>query len=412
MTRALGLVATGIVLLSGCRGAPPDELTRLVDSLMPPVERAVGLKFTHRPYAAVRSKQQVRSYIVAKLEQEYPSEKARGIQVAYRLLGLLPDSLDLRPLLLDLLTEQIAGYYEPDSSALFMVAGDDPQQLRLVLAHEMVHALQHQHTPLEAIMRLKGDDDRVTAAQAIFEGQATLAGLQVAVPKQNIIAMPEFWETFREQIKTQQSTMAVFRKAPRVIREELIFPYLAGADFMRWWAGSEHRDTVPFGRFLPQSTEQILHPSRYGLGDAPLSIVLHPVQGEDHALYEDVLGEFEMRVLAAELTGTPEVSTALAIGWGGDRFRVYQSPEGPALVWYTAWDDSVSADRFRSGTAGALGRKRRLGYRLELSTQPISGHPGIRVVLAPARWARWKSLPTAEVVPDSLANGGGGSGQR
>jgi hypothetical protein len=132
---------------------------------------------------------------------------------------------------------------------------------------------------------------------------------------------------------------------------------------------------------------------------------------EDHALYEDVLGEFEIRVLTAELTGSPEVSTALAIGWGGDRFRVYQSADGPALVWYTAWDDSLSAERFRNGTGTALGRKRRLGYRLELSTQPISGHPGIRVVLAPARWARWKSLPTAEV-EDSTAVSGGRLGER
>jgi hypothetical protein len=133
---------------------------------------------------------------------------------------------------------------------------------------------------------------------------------------------------------------------------------------------------------------------------------------EDHALYEDVLGEFEIRVLTAELTGSPEVSTALAIGWGGDRFRVYQSADGPALVWYTAWDDSLSAERFRTGTGSALGRKRRLGYRLELSTEPISGHPGIRVVLAPARWARWKTLPTAEVVADTGAVAEGRVGER
>jgi hypothetical protein len=221
------------------------------------------------------------------------------------------------------------------------------------------------------------------------------------VPKQNIIAMPEFWETFREQIKAQQTSMTVFQRAPRVVREELIFPYLAGADFMRWWAGSEHRDTVPFGRFLPVSTEQILHPSRYGLSDQPLRIRLQPALAEDKAIYEDVMGEFDMRVLGAELSGLPEVSTAQAIGWGGDRFRVYQTPDGAALVWYTAWDDSLSAERFRVGTGTAIGRKRRLGYRLEIGSEPLSGHPGVRIVLAPARWTRWKSLPTAAVVGDS-----------
>ncbi|HYA53061.1 MAG TPA: DUF6782 family putative metallopeptidase, partial [Streptosporangiaceae bacterium] len=354
-----------------------------MDSLMPPIERAVGLRFTHRPFSAMRSRQQVRTYVLAKLEEELPTDKARGIQAAYRLLGLLPDTLELRALLLDLLTEQIAGYYEPDSSALFMVAGDDPAQLRLVLAHEMVHALQHQYVPLDSIMKERGDNDRVTAAQAIFEGQATLAGLQVMVPKQNLIAMPEFWETFRTQIKTQQASMAVFKRAPRIVREELIFPYLAGADFMRWWAGSEHRDTVPFGRFLPTSTEQILHPSRYGFGDQPIRLQFRRTATEDHALWEDDLGEFEIRVLTAELAGAPEVSTAQVIGWGGDRYRVYQSPEGTALVWYTVWDDSASAERFRAGPATAIGRKRRLGYRLDVTWFVTSGHPGVRVVLAP-----------------------------
>ncbi|MGH7704040.1 MAG: DUF6782 family putative metallopeptidase, partial [Gemmatimonadales bacterium] len=405
-SRALGLLAAGLVA-AACRGTPPadaqrrDDIARLVDSLMPAVERATGMRFTHPPLSAVRSRQQVRAYIVQKLDELFPVDRARGAQAAYRLLGLLPDSVELRPLLLDLLTEQIAGYYEPDSTTLFMVAGEDPTQIRVVLAHEMVHALQHQHTPLDSIMHQRGDNDRLTAAQAVLEGQATLAGLQVMVPKQNITAMPEFWETFREQIKEQQSAMAVFRRAPRVIREELIFPYLAGADFLRWWAGSEHRDTVPFGSLMPTSTEQILHPSRYGRGDQPVPLWF--LSRDDHPLYEDGFGEFEIRVLAAELSGAPEVSTAVAIGWGGDRYRVYETPDGAALVWYTVWDDSASADRFRTGTAAALSRHRRLGYRLEVLPLVLGVRkiPAVRVILAPARWDRWKTLPVAEVVPDS-----------
>ena len=31
----------------------------------------------------------------------------------------------------------------------------------------------------------------------ILELEATLAGLQVMVPDQNLYAMPEFWETYR-----------------------------------------------------------------------------------------------------------------------------------------------------------------------------------------------------------------------
>jgi hypothetical protein len=277
------------------------------------------------------------------------------------------------------------------------VAGADPTQLRVVLAHELVHALQDQYTSLDTLLHHPRDNDHLTAAQAILEGQATLVGLQVMVPAQNVTAMPEFWETFREQIRQQQSTMPVFKQAPRVIREGLVFPYLAGADFMRWWAGSEHRDTVPFGRLLPLSTEQVLHPSRYGVGDLPLLIRFRQ-PGESASTYEDVLGEFEIRILTAELSSAPEVTTAIPIGWGGDRFRVDLGHGGPALIWYSAWDDSASAEQFRLHTANLLARRRRLGYRMEVAALSLNGHPAVRILLAPSAWPGWAHPPEAEVV--------------
>ncbi|HKV75568.1 MAG TPA: hypothetical protein VJN95_13700 [Gemmatimonadales bacterium] len=387
--------------LAGCRGRPVDtgagsDLSRLVDSLRPAVERAAGLRFKRPPRAEIRTREQVRTYVVHQLEEALPGHKVEGLEAAYRLLGLLPDTLELRRLMLDLFTEQIAGYYEPDSTTLFAVAGADPAQLRVVLAHELVHALQHQYTPVDSLMHHPLDNDHNTAAQAILEGQATLVGLQVMVPTQNVTAMPEFWETFREQIRQQQSSMPVFKQAPRIIREGLVFPYLAGADFMRWWAGSEHRDTVPFGRLMPTSTEQVLHPSRYGRGDQPL-LIHFKEPGDSASNYEDVLGEFEIRVLTAELSGAPEVTTAVPIGWGGDRFRVELNKGGPALTWYTAWDDSASAEQFQQHTANLLARRRRLGYRMEVKRMDLSGHPAVRILLAPSAWSGWSHAPEAEV---------------
>jgi hypothetical protein len=386
-----------------CRGrhapSPGDDVARLVDSLTPAVERAVGLRFRTPPRSAVRSREQVRAYLLHKLDEELPADKARGMQAAYRLLGLLPDSLDLRALLLDLFTEQIIGYYEPDSTTLFVVANTDPQLLRLTVSHELVHALQHQYLPLDSIMRQQGDNDRLSAAQAILEGQATLAGLQVIVPDQNLYAMPEFWETYQQQFRTQQRSMPVFNKAPRIVRESVIFPYLAGADFLRWWYGSEHRDSQPYGPRMPVSTEQIMHPYRYGRGDQP--IALRFTADEPHVLYEDVMGEFDLRVLAADLAGAEansELQSPVALGWGGDRLRVYESPSGPAMVWYIVWDDSASRARFLGGTGQRLGQRRRLGYRLEIAPLAIGTHPATRIVIAPNDWLGWKQIVPVEIV--------------
>ena len=386
---------------AACRGRPADAgeadaVARLVDSLAPAVERAVGLGFTRPPVSAVRSRDQVRAYLVHKLDAELPRGKARGIQSVYQLLGLFPDTLNLRALLLDLYTEQITGYYEPDSTTLFVVAGSDPTQRAIVVAHELVHALQHQYVRLDSIMTQRGDNDRLSAAHAVLEGQATLGGLQVIVPEQNLIAMPEFWETYRESLKEQQGRMPVFSRAPRIIREGVIFPYLAGADFLRWWAGSEWRDTVPFGRLMPISTEQILHPYRFNRGDRPLTLRFAADSGGT-PLYEDVMGEFEIRVLQAELSGLPEVTTPTALGWGGDRYRLYETPGGPALVWYIAWDDSSAQARFESGSGALLSSRSRAGYRTTAETLRLGAIPVSRIVTAPTSWSGWSRLP--ELIP-------------
>jgi hypothetical protein len=397
-----------LLVLGACRGAPPpgddDLVSRLVDSLAPAVEKAAGLKFKAPPRAAVRSREQVRAYILAKLDQELTPDKARGLQATYRLLGLLPDSLDLRALMLELFAEQVVGYYEPDSSMLFVVAKPDPQMLRLTVAHELVHALQHQYIALDSVMRQTGNSDRLLAAQSILEGQATLAGMQVMVPEQNLYAMPEFWETYRDQLRNQQATMPVFNKSPRILRESVIFPYLAGADFLRWWQGSELRDTVPYGSRMPVSSEQILHPNRYGQGDQPVE--LRFTAEESGILYEDVMGEFDLRVLGADLASAPatmDVTSPLAVGWGGDRFRVYDTPKGPAMVWYLAWDDAQARFRWMSTSGSRLESRRRLGYRMEVTNVEFGARLGTRIVIGPEGWAGWNRIAGVEVVEQSPA---------
>jgi hypothetical protein len=391
-------VFLALALLS-CRGEAPaksssaDLLRRLVDSLEAPVERATGLRFKATPRSALRTREQVRDYLIRKLDQELPGPKMQGLETAYRLFGMLPDTLELRKLLLDLYTEQVAGYYDPDSATLFGVAGADPTQLRLVLAHELVHALQGQYIPLDSLLHDPANNDRLTAAQAILEGQATLTSIDVLAAGQNVTSNPEFWKLYREQVREQQSSMPVFAKAPLIVKEALIFPYLAGAEFMHWWQ-EQKRDSVPYGARMPVSTEQILFTERYARGDAPVVLAFPADSG---IVYEDVLGEAEIRVLMSQLAGASEVKDRGPIGWGGDRYRVYRTPAGPALVWYVAWDDSASADRFLWSFGGRLRSTTRKGYRATVENLQLEGKPATMYVLAPETWTGWERVPRAVV---------------
>lgn len=395
IVRAVVFLLIGTVLFA-CRGEPqrvaPDRLQALVDSLRPQVERVTGLRFRGPVRSAMETREQVRAYLLRRFDEEIPPARLRGIEDAYRLFGLIPDTLDLRGLLLDLYTEQVAGYYDPGSNTLYGVEGADPAQLKLVLAHELVHALQDQYTNLDSLLSLKGDDDRQSAAQAILEGQANLASLQLIAPDR--ASDPAFWETFLDALRQQQSSMPVFARSPLVVREDLLFPYVAGAEFMRWWAGSPLKDTVPYGPRMPVSTEQILHPDRYLHGDAPVALRF---AGSDTAEYESVLGELELHVLDAVLRGSENVVTRTVPGWGGDRFRVYATPGGPALVWYTVWDSPAYAGRFELSLGARMAMRSRPGYRTVMDTVSVDSLPGVRITVAPAGWGRWGSEPGVEL---------------
>ena len=392
-------------LIASCRGRPAPtatgssaetRLAHLVDSLRAPVEKATGLTFKSAPRSAVRTREQLREYLVAKLDEDLPPERARGIETAYRLFGMIPDSVEIRPLMLDLLTEQIVGFYDPDSAMLFGVGNAPADQLSIMTAHEMVHALQGQYLALDSILSPHGDNDRTSAAQAVLEGQAMVASIRAITPGMDVIDDPNIWETFRESARNSQGMMPRFAAAPLVVREGLLFPYLQGADFIRWWG--RERQGVPFGANMPLSTEQVLHPDRYASGDRPMPIVFDSAAA-DPVMHEDALGEVEVRILGAALLGRQSVAYTPPVGWAGDRYRVLSTAGGPALVWYIAFDDPSSADRFRASIGKRLSELRRDGYRISAESLTLGGKPADRFVIAPAAWTGWGTIPTAHATP-------------
>jgi len=391
------LIGITIGLLGACRGETPqvrDDLASLVDSLKPSVERAAGIPFRGPLKAATRTREQLRSYLLERIDADFSPARLRGTEISYRLLGLLPDSLQLENFLVELLTEQVAGFYDPQTSTLYGMEGMDRSALSLILAHEMVHALQDQYLPLDSILRPQDDDDRQLAAHSILEGQATLASIKAFLPVGATVP-PEIWTQTRDQLAAAQASSPRFAAAPLVIREQLLFPYLEGADFMMWWESSPFRDTLPYGPRLPQSSEQVLQPSRYD-SDPPRAIRF---DAADSALFENTMGDLGVRILAADVSGSREIATALNIGWGGDRFRVYDVAPAGALVWFIVWDSPAAASRFERTTGAALAERPRPNYRFDLANVVVDGAPATRIVVGPTEWEGWGRLPEVSVVP-------------
>lgn len=397
------VVAAALLLVAGCRGRPPaasdaGDLTRLMDSLRPSVERATGLRFRKLPRAVMISRAQLQVYLREKFQRDFPGDQMRDLRDALRLFTLLPDSTDLSKVYLDVLGEQVAGFYDPDSSAFFGVEGAPVSFRVATVSHELVHALQHQYIPLDSILDQKADADRLLAAQAILEGQATLAMMRMQPGIGDQVLQPSLWSTVRDQLAQNERSMPVFAGAPRVIREGLVFPYLAGAEFMRWWM-TTHPDSIqPYGSRMPTSTEQILLPSHYLSGDRPIPLAFSG--GPADSAGSDVVGDEGVRVLTAEVRGQSEVTPAVPLGWGGDRYVIYETAGGPALVWAAVWDTQVARDRFLEAIKRPWLGRTRPGYRMSLEAKTIDGRPATVFVHAPAGWAGWEHLPVAHAGND------------
>ncbi|MFQ5704837.1 MAG: hypothetical protein ACE5HT_12550 [Gemmatimonadales bacterium] len=400
ITRVAGVLCLALGV-GGCgnrsQAQSEDSARELATKVIPSVERAVGLKFKSAPEIAVRSKQQFYAYLQAKMDAELPPEEMEQVARAYRIFGLIPDTLELRDLLLELYAEQVVGFYDPDSAALYVVAEADRFTLRVTLAHELVHALQDQYMSLAPILSAKRQNDRHLAAQAVLEGQATLASLIALKPDLDPEALGGFWTDYAASVRAQQEQMPVFRSAPLIIREGLIFPYLAGADFVRWFK-RQYPDTVPYGERLPESTEQILHPDRYRMGDAPTALIMRDTVG---VVYSDGLGEFETRILLTVLSGSATLASAGASGWAGDRYAVFEAGGDHAIVWWSVWDDDRQAKQFATILEREWTKRAESGRRHSVERLDVGTMPGVLFVDGPVDWGRWGSIPKVVIASKS-----------
>lgn len=393
-SHALGLVMV-LAAASACGGQSsslePGEMSTMIDSLMPLITAASGLEERTPVRFAIQPRAEVRRYIEAQLAEELGPEELAGMERAYRMFGLLPDTLDLRALLLDLYTEQVVGYYDPRTDRLYVVEGVTRAEAAPVVAHELVHALQDQYTDLDSLVARERGNDRQIAAQAAAEGQATLVmiALQAAEAYGQAVdpaALPDLGELLRPALESQNAEFPVFQRAPRLIRETLLFPYLGGANFVQalYRARAGEGPPVPFGPLLPQSTEQVLAPAERFLGDrdAPTEIRIGESETPWRVSYTNTLGQLETRILLEEHLGAAAGSAAQ--GWDGDRFALLSGPAGSeSLVWYSVWDDAAAADRFAAAYRRVLAA--RPGPAGEVSRLEVDGRPVVRVVQASGR---------------------------
>ena len=392
-----------IALVASCSDRKPAAYTgpyaKQVSEAVPAIENAVGLKFKKPPRVESRSKPQVREFVTRQITDPLAARQMAGMAAAYKRLGMIPDTLNLQKFLIDLLEEQIVGYYDPKTKVLYVVSDAPKETVGLTITHELVHALQDQYISLDSTQQIEGENDRQSAAQAVFEGQAVYEQVSAMLGGSNVaMNLPGGWDRVRDMIRDNQSSMPIFARSPTVIQETLIFPYLSGAEFVRNFKDRNPGKSVYDD--MPVSTEQILHPTAFfGKRDAPTSVTLPPLTGATQT-YQNTLGEFETRLFLFQHLKDQNNAVQGAAGWDGDRYVLFDTPQGQGIAWVTVWDSQADASEFfdllgkvvakrygaaSDSTAGAVVRNYSAGGRaLQTSTTEISGRPVVLYVDVPA----------------------------
>ncbi len=294
--------------------------------------------------------------LTQQIADEYPRDEARQDALELWLLRLVDDrNLDLYQLQIDLLGEQVLGYYDPKQKELFVRNDQQPlgPEAQETLAHEFVHSLQDEYYDIEKLRpEHSTDSDRSTAITALIEGDATLAGLLFA---QKYMTKADYNALISG---SQNAPSDQLDKAPAYIRDGLLFPYDQGAAFVITLYRNGGFPAIDQA-FLhpPTSTEQILHPDKYLTQhpDLPMAVTVPPLTstlGADWTLRDtDTLGEFDL----AELLKANGVDDAeAAAGWGGASYAFYQGQSSALLITATRWDTPKDADEFDAALRKSL----------------------------------------------------------
>jgi hypothetical protein len=301
---------------------------------------------------------ELRQYVLDDFLQDYTPQEARDDVLVLWAFGLLDRDFDLYNFLLDLYSEQIAGFYDQETKEMFVVQdGDFAGPERLTFAHEFVHTLQDQYFDIENGLRFNDEDcevetERCAAISALLEGDASLTeafwfSSYATVQDQNEIA--EFYNQF---------SSPVYDSAPPFLKEDFIFPYQQGQEFVETLYNLGGWDFVNLAYENPPiTTEQILHPELYPDHhpepvDLPdLSSILDPSWQE---IDRGVMGEWYTYLILAsgiEENGqlSPSVSASAAEGWAGDAYAVFyrETDDSLLMVLLTLWDDANESQEFK-----------------------------------------------------------------
>jgi hypothetical protein len=303
------------------------------------------------------TRDQLGDELLAQFEEEYPPEEVAADNATLRALGLLEPGQDIAELQLQLLGDQVLGFYDEVDKRMVIVTDEGLNALaKFTYAHEYTHALQDAAFGLDSLgIDEEGQDDQALARLALVEGDATATMLAWAFTSLEPAELAEITS------QPQPDTSGI----PSWLVEQLVvFPY---SDGLAWTGAQTGPDpTQPDFSEIdaafadpPDSTEQIVDLAKWEAREPPVAIEpfdLADALGAGWTEVDDTpVGQAFIRMML-EYHGVPrEQAVAASDGWGGDQVVVAAGPDNAfAVAWRLAWETPADADEFLAAYETAI----------------------------------------------------------
>src|ERR1017187_5489603 len=365
------------------------QLFSLVDELIKFSSDETGLPVKNTVKRQLTTRTAVESYLEEKFNEDQDAKRLQRDEIVLKKFGLLDRDFALKPFLLALLKEQIEAYYDTKTKTVYMLDWVDVEEQKSVLAHELTHALQDQHSNLEKWNNQTPDDvslnssddtdhlikDEMDAArEAVAEGQATAVMMDYILKPlgKSLVKDPEVMEFVRQRMSASEDS-PVLARAPLLLSESLLFPYREGLSFEQdvWM---DQGQAAAFAGTLdrpPSSSWEIINPREYEkrhVPAVPLLPNIHPLVDKLYKPYDiGQVGQLDVHILT-ELFGGDRAAGDLTPAWDGGLYWAGQrlsaktpqeqaSTNSIALFYLSVWKNAASAKSFARIYADELGRK-------------------------------------------------------
>ncbi|HEY2350969.1 MAG TPA: hypothetical protein VGH83_00555 [Candidatus Acidoferrum sp.] len=349
---------------------PPDsskpvnaDFTVAADEVLAQMSAITGLKLLTPLKKTLRSRDEIRAYVIREMNEDKAPQERYASSRSAEAFGLLPKGFDFDSFMVELLTEQIAGLYDPKAHEFYIADWIPVADQRMVMAHELTHALEDQHFQIDAWAKAaRPNDDAELARESVLEGSAMAAMIDYLLGETGR-SLKDLPDIDPSMLVGDMGSTPTLKKAPPFLKDALVFPYFAGltfsADLLKTdgWKGLPRVFANP-----PVSTQQIMHPALYHSGKTPSQVKLPEFEKllgpEWTRLEENVMGEFGWKEVLKQFLGEDRAK-ALAAAWDGDRYVVFEQKRTKRLLLISRLrlNNAAEAARYFGQYSEALEKK-------------------------------------------------------